>query len=89
MVNFFFGSILRYQHEYKEGWFFEEWMEDVEKLTRQFNVETGSKRVEVLTLSIKTIWSMKTEFFVAYSKFINLEEKRELLDRCHKLKYKA
>ena len=64
-------------------------MEDVEKLTRQFNVETGSKRVEVLTLSIKTIWSMKTEFFVAYSKFINLEEKRELLDRCHKLKYKA
>lgn len=83
------GSILNVQDEYEEGWFFDEWMEDVERLTRQFNVSTGDTKVEMLTLSIKTIWSMKTEFFDSYEKFINLEDKREMINRCHSLKIKA
>ena len=64
-------------------------MEDVERLTRQFNVFTGAEKTEMLTLSIQDIWLLKTEYFEAYNKFINFDEKLDMLKRCHNLKLKA
>ena len=83
------GSIYSLSDEYEEGFFEEEWMEDVERLTRQFNVFTGAEKTEMLTLSIQDIWLLKTEYFEAYNKFINFDEKLDMLKRCHNLKLKA
>ena len=43
------GSIQYLEHEYEEAYFEEEWMEDVERLKRQFNCFNGSERAEMLT----------------------------------------
>ena len=83
------GSIQYLEHEYEEAYFEEEWMEDVERLTRQFNCYNGSERAELLTFSIQDLWELKTAFFEVYEKFINMKDKREMLNRCHSLKLKA
>jgi uncharacterized protein YktA (UPF0223 family) len=35
------------------------------------------------------MWELKTAFFEVYEKFINMKDKREMLNRCHSLKLKA
>ena len=69
--------------------FLEMWHDYSERLTRQFTAVTGSQNVDILTLSISNVWNMKTEFYDEYQKFVNVEEKRLLLNRCHSLKLKA
>lgn len=83
------GSILSLQDEYEEGWFLDEWYEEFERIDRQFNVWTGAKQVDLLTLSLKHVWDMKTEFNEEYLLFVNLDDKKKLLTRCHSLKRKA
>ena len=67
----------------------DEWFEDVELIEHQFNVSTGSTKADLLTLDLEHIWKMKTEFNDEYDKFINVDEKRILLQRCHSMKIKA
>ena len=42
-----------------------------------------------MTIPVKELWNMKTEFYEQYLKSINIEEKKALLARCHSLKLKA
>ena len=60
------GSILSFEVDCECGEFMETWYENVEHLTRQFNLATGAVQAELLTLSIEQVWKMKSEYFDQY-----------------------
>ena len=43
----------------------------------------------MMTFKIEHLWKMKAEFFEDYLKILNVEQNKELLNRCHRLKLKA
>jgi hypothetical protein len=77
------GSIMKMFLDDPDGDYFEKWYDEVERLFHQFNVTTGPQTTDLLSLSIHTLWKMRTEFFEEYQMMFNIDRMRGLLHRCH------
>ena len=68
---------------------FEKWIQNKQKLQRQFTVMSLSSGTEVLSLSIKDLHNMKKEFCDCYDELFNFDVNKILLERALKLQFRA